>query len=118
MNACHAQGLACFLDVVYNHVGPEGSYLSEFGPYFTGHYRTPWGDAVNFDGAGSEAVRAFVTENVRMWIRDYHVDGLRLNAVHAIYDLGGRHILQDSKETADDAAVGAAIQRTSWQKAT
>ncbi|MCC2643895.1 MAG: treZ [Nitrospira sp.] len=106
VNACHAQGMACFLDVVYNHVGPEGSYLSEFGPYFTDHYRTPWGHAVNYDGPGSEAVRTFITDNVRMWIRDYHFDGLRLDAVHAIYDYGARHILQDIKEASDQAAMG------------
>ena len=106
VNACHQQGLACILDVVYNHLGPEGNFLSEFGPYFTDHYRTPWGHAVNYDGAGSEAVRAFVTDNVRMWIRDYHLDGLRLDAVHAIYDFGARHILQDIKEAAEEAAQG------------
>ncbi len=106
VNACHEEGLACILDVVYNHVGPEGNFLSEFGPYFTDHYRTPWGHAVNYDGAGSEAVRAFVTDNIRMWIRDYHVDGLRLDAVHAIYDFGAKHILQDIKEAADQAAQG------------
>ncbi len=106
VDACHREGMACFLDVVYNHVGPEGSYLSEFGPYFTDHYRTPWGHAVNYDGPGSEAVRTFVTDNVRMWIRDYHLDGLRLDAVHAIYDFGARHILQDIKEAADQAAEG------------
>ncbi len=106
VNACHVQGLGCFLDVVYNHVGPEGSYLSEFGPYFTDHYRTPWGHAVNYDGPGSEAVRTFVMDNVRMWIRDYHFDGLRLDAVHAIYDFGARHILRDIKEAADQAALG------------
>jgi maltooligosyltrehalose trehalohydrolase len=109
VNACHEQGLACILDVVYNHVGPEGNFLSQFGPYFTDHYRTPWGHAVNYDGAGSEAVRAFVTDNVRMWIQDYHVDGLRLDAVHAIYDFGARHILKDIKEAADEAAQGRAF---------
>ena len=105
VNACHHHGLACFLDVVYNHLGPEGNYLSEFGPYFTGHYRTPWGDAVNYDGAGSEAVRTFIIDNARMWIRDYHVDGLRLDAVHAIYDFGARHILEEIKESTDEAAL-------------
>jgi len=68
VNACHEQGLACVLDVVYNHFGPEGSVQYEFGPYFTDHYKTPWGRAVNFDGPGSEGVRAYVIENVRMWI--------------------------------------------------
>ena len=106
IDACHVEGLACILDVVYNHIGPEGAYLSEFGPYFTDRYRTPWGQAVNYDGPGSEAVRTFVTDNVRMWIRDYHLDGLRLDAVHAIYDFGARHILQDIKEAADEAARG------------
>ncbi|MBA3753885.1 MAG: malto-oligosyltrehalose trehalohydrolase [Nitrospira sp.] len=106
VNACHAEGLACVLDVVYNHVGPEGSCLSDFGPYFTEHYRTPWGHAVNYDGPGSDVVRAFVTDNVRMWIQDYHMDGLRLDAVHAIYDFGARHILQDIKDEADRAAEG------------
>jgi maltooligosyltrehalose trehalohydrolase len=104
VDACHGQGLACFLDVVYNHVGPEGAWLWQFGPYFTDHYRTPWGRAVNFDGPGSDAVRAFVLANVRMWLEDYHMDGLRLDAVHAIYDAGARHILRAIKETADAAA--------------
>ncbi len=104
VNACHMHGLAVFLDVVYNHFGPEGSYLGEYGPYFTDHYRTPWGTAVNYDGRGSDAVREFILDNVRMWIEEYRFDGLRLDAVHAIYDLGVRHILQDTKDTADKAA--------------
>jgi maltooligosyltrehalose trehalohydrolase len=104
VNACHLQGLAVFLDVVYNHIGPEGSYLGEYGPYFTDHYRTPWGAAVNYDGRGSHAVREFILDNVRMWLEEYRFDGLRLDAVHAIYDLGARHILQDIKETADSVA--------------
>jgi maltooligosyltrehalose trehalohydrolase len=97
-------GLAVFLDVVYNHIGPEGSYLGEYGPYFTDHYRTPWGAAVNYDGRDSDAVREFILDNVRMWIEEYRFDGLRLDAVHAIYDLGARHILQDIKDVADTAA--------------
>lgn len=104
VDACHLVGLACILDVVYNHVGPEGAHFSEFGPYFTDRYRTPWGDAVNYDGTGSEPVRKFVTDNVRMWIRDYHLDGLRLDAIHAIYDFGARHILQEIKDAADEVA--------------
>jgi maltooligosyltrehalose trehalohydrolase len=106
VDACHGHGLAAFLDVVYNHIGPEGGYLSEFGPYFTQHYRTPWGAAVNYDDRGSDHVRAFVLDNVRMWLRDYHFDGLRLDAIHAIYDLGVRHILRDIKNAADDASQG------------
>jgi len=88
---------------VYNHFGPEGNYLREFGPYFTEHYRTPWGSAVNYDGAGSDGVRAFVLDNVRWWLEDFHFDGLRLDAVHAIYDLGARHLLGEIKETAQAA---------------
>ena len=104
VDACHHHGLAAFLDVVYNHIGPEGAYLSEFGPYFTQHYQTPWGSGVNFDDRGSDEVRAFVCGNVRMWIRDYHFDGLRLDAIHAMYDFGARHILKDIKTTAEAAS--------------
>jgi maltooligosyltrehalose trehalohydrolase len=104
VNACHQHGMAIFLDVVYNHVGPEGSYLSEFGPYYTNRYKTAWGAAINFDGRGSDGVRAYVLDNVRMWLEEYHFDGLRLDAVHAIYDFGARHILRDIKETAEAAA--------------
>src|SRR5207237_9344790 len=100
IDACHARGLAVVLDVVYNHLGPEGNYLNEFGPYFTDRYQTAWGRAMNYDDRGSDAVRAFVLDNVRMWIEDYHVDGLRLDAVHAIYDFSPRHILREIKETA------------------
>ncbi|MDP9132517.1 MAG: malto-oligosyltrehalose trehalohydrolase [Nitrospirota bacterium] len=99
-DACHLHGLALFLDVVYNHIGPEGAYLHEFGPYFTERYHTPWGAAINYDDSGSDPVRAFVLENVRMWLDEYRLDGLRLDAVHAIFDSGARHILQDIKETA------------------
>ena len=95
VDACHARGLAVVLDVVYNHLGPAGNYLGEFGPYFTDHYRTPWGAAVNMDGAGSYGVRDFVISNALMWLRDYHIDGLRLDAVHAIYDEGALHILEE-----------------------
>ena len=79
-------GLAVILDVVYNHLGPEGNYLGNFGPYFTDRYHTPWGKAINFDGPDSDAVRQFVIDNACMWVRDFHVDGLRLDAVHTIYD--------------------------------
>src|SRR5262249_41487759 len=105
VDACHAAGLAVFLDVVYNHLGPEGNYLAEFGPYFTDRYKTPWGLAVNFDGPGSDAVRQFVLDNVRMWLEEFHFDGLRLDAVHAIFDLGARHILQAIQEEADGVAA-------------
>ena len=99
-NACHLHGLALFLDVVYNHIGPEGAYLQEFGPYFTARYHTPWGTAVNYDDRGSDPVRAFVLDNVQMWLEDYHLDGLRLDAVHGIFDSGARHILQEIQESA------------------
>jgi maltooligosyltrehalose trehalohydrolase len=104
VDACHAHGLALFLDVVYNHLGPEGNFLGEFGPYFTDHYRTPWGQAVNFDDGGSDAVRDFVLDNARLWLEEFHVDGLRLDAIHAIYDLGAHHILRAIQEVADDVA--------------
>ena len=81
VDACHAEGLAIFLDVVYNHFGPEGNYLGEFGPYFNDRYKTPWGAAVNYDGHGCDAVRDFVLDNVRMWLEEFHFDGLRLDAV-------------------------------------
>lgn len=105
IDAAHRTGLAVILDVVYNHLGPEGNYLAEFGPYFTDRYRTPWGAAFNFDGRGCDAVRAFVLDNVRQWIRDFHVDGLRLDAVHAIVDHSPRHILREIKEAADEEAA-------------
>ena len=86
VDASHARGLAVVLDVVYNHFGPEGNYLSEFGPYFTDRYLTPWGAALNVDGEHADDVRRFFLENALMWLRDFHVDGLRLDAVHAIVD--------------------------------
>jgi maltooligosyltrehalose trehalohydrolase len=95
VDACHARGLAVVLDVVYNHLGPEGSYLERFGPYLTDRHRTPWGRAVNFDGRDSRPVRDFVVENALAWLRDYHLDGLRLDAVHAIVDTSRPHILEE-----------------------
>ena len=97
---CHSKGLAVILDVVYNHFGPEGNYLHEFGPYFTDKYKTPWGKAVNFDDRGSHGVREYIIENAIMWFRDFHIDALRLDAVHAIKDNSASHILQEiSKHT-------------------
>ncbi|MDX5347413.1 MAG: malto-oligosyltrehalose trehalohydrolase [Hymenobacteraceae bacterium] len=98
INACHEQELAVVLDVVYNHMGPEGNYLNDFGPYFTDKYHTPWGKALNFDDAFSDPVRNFFIQNALMWLRDYHFDGLRLDAVHAIFDTGAKHILQELAE--------------------
>ena len=95
VDECHARGLAVVLDVVYNHLGPEGNYLGRFGPYFTGFYATPWGDAVNYDRADSHEVRRFAIDNALMWLRDFHVDGLRLDAVHAIIDTTATHLLEE-----------------------
>jgi len=94
VDACHARGLAVLLDVVYNHLGPSGNYLSRFGPYFTDKYATPWGMAVNLDGPGSDEVRRFICDNALMWLRDYHCDGLRLDAVHALLDMSAIHLLE------------------------
>lgn len=94
VNACHRQGLAVILDAVYNHVGPEGNYLWDYGFYFTGLYRTPWGDAVNFDGPYSDEVRRFFIENALYWFEDCHVDALRLDGLHAIMDRSPRTFLE------------------------
>lgn len=98
IDTCHKKGIAVIIDAVYNHIGPEGNYLPEFGAYFTDKYKTPWGDAVNFDDAYCDAVREFYIENALMWFRDFHVDALRLDAVHAIKDFSPKHILQAIKE--------------------
>ena len=96
VQACHARGLAVFLDVVYNHFGPEGNYLGLYAPrFFSARHRTPWGDAINFDGPGSQPVRAFFRENALFWLEEYHLDGLRLDAVHAIRDDSPTHILEE-----------------------
>jgi maltooligosyltrehalose trehalohydrolase len=94
VDACHARSLAVILDVVYNHMGPAGNYLDRFGPYFTDRYATPWGTAVNFDGPFSDEVRRFFCDNALMWLRDYHFDGLRIDAVHAIIDTSAIHFLE------------------------
>src|SRR3990170_3953656 len=95
VDACHARGLSVLLDVVYNHLGPEGNVLAEYGPYLTERHRTAWGPGVNFDGEGSAGVRRHVVENVRYWVREFHVDGVRLDAVHAIADGSAVHILAE-----------------------
>lgn len=94
VNACHQHGLAVLLDVVYNHLGPSGNYLEKFGPYFTHLHNTPWGDAVNLEDAGSHEVRRFFCDNALMWLRDYHCDGLRLDAVHAYMDRSALHFME------------------------
>ncbi len=95
VDACHAHGLVAVLDVVYNHLGPEGNYLGQFGPYFTDRYRTPWGDAINFDGPHSDEVRTYFIENALQWVTDFHFDALRLDAVHAIPDPSAIPFLQE-----------------------
>ncbi|MEI6949563.1 malto-oligosyltrehalose trehalohydrolase [Paraflavisolibacter sp. H34] len=91
VDACHSKGMAVFLDVVYNHQGPEGNYLNQFGPYFTRQYCTPWGDALNFDGDWSDGVRDFYAHNPLHWFARYHIDGLRCDAIHTVYDNGAVH---------------------------
>jgi len=94
VDACHARGLAVLLDVVYNHLGPTGNYLDKFGPYFSPRYSVTWGAAINFDGPDSDDVRRFYCDNALMWLRDYHFDGLRLDAVHAIFDHSAESFLE------------------------
>lgn len=94
VDACHRTGIAVILDVVYNHLGPEGNCLKEYGPYFTPKYATPWGEAINFDGAWCDGVRAYFCYNALHWFHHYHVDGLRLDAIHMMFDNGAVHFLQ------------------------
>lgn len=98
VDACHQNDIAVILDVVYNHFGPEGNYVGNFGHYFSEKYSTPWGQPINFDGEYSDGVRNYVVQNALMWCRDFHIDGLRLDAVHAIYDFSAKHILQELAE--------------------
>ncbi len=98
VDACHKRGIAVILDVVYNHLGPEGNYLWDFGPYFTDMYKTPWGNAVNYDGPYSYGVRNYFIENALFWFEHYHMDALRLDAIHGIYDLSAKHFLAELAE--------------------
>lgn len=98
INACHKKGFSVIMDVVYNHLGPEGNYLRDFGPYFTDKYKTPWGDAVNFDSHYSDEVRQFFIQNALYWITEYHFDTLRLDAIHGIFDFSAKHFLQELGE--------------------
>ena len=102
VNTCHERGLAVILDVVYNHVGPEGNYLQDFGPYFSYKYHTPWGPSFNYDDRGCDNVRKYVIENALYWIINYHFDGLRLDAIHGIFDFSPKHILEELKDTVDE----------------
>ena len=98
VDAAHAVGIAVTLDVVYNHLGPEGNHLRDFGPYFTSAYSTPWGDALNYDDADSDEVRRYFIDNALHWFEEYHIDALRLDAVHAIMDRSARHLLAQLAE--------------------
>jgi malto-oligosyltrehalose trehalohydrolase len=107
IDACHARGMGVLLDVVYNHLGPSGNYLAEFGPYFTDKHQTPWGPAVNLDDAGSDEVRAFLVGNAIYWLRDFQLDGLRLDAAHAFVDTRAVHLLEELSAAVDEFALQA-----------
>jgi maltooligosyltrehalose trehalohydrolase len=112
VDACHLAGLGVVMDTVYNHLGPVGNFLSEFGPYFSDHHHTAWGAGFNFDGLASDEVRRFILDNALMWIRDYHVDGLRLDAAHAIADETPIHIL--AQLAMEVEAVGDDLHRATF----
>jgi maltooligosyltrehalose trehalohydrolase len=105
VDAAHAHGLSVVLDVVYNHLGPEGNYLGEYGPYFTDRYQTPWGSAISFDGPDREGVRRHFIENARAWVREFHLDGLRLDAIHSIFDTSPVHVLTEIAGAAREEAA-------------
>ena len=107
IDAAHRYGMAVILDVVYNHFGPEGCYFDRFGPYFTHMYHTPWGPAINYDAYDCDHVRKYIVDNAMMWVRDFHCDGLRLDAVQMIFDLGARHLLAEVGEAIDGFADAA-----------
>ena len=105
VNEAHKHEIAVILDVVYNHLGPEGNYLWDFGPYFTDKYKTPWGSAINFDGEYSEGVRNFFIENAIYWFKNYHIDALRLDAVHSIFDMSAKHFLEELAERVEGFSI-------------
>jgi maltooligosyltrehalose trehalohydrolase len=104
INACHINGIAVILDVVYNHLGPEGNYLGDFAPYFADKYKTPWGNAINFDGPQSDRVRQFFISNALYWIMEYHIDALRIDAIHGIFDFSAKHFLKELAEAVHNQA--------------
>ena len=112
IDAAHSRGLAVIVDVVYNHLGPDGNYLGAFAPYFTDRYATPWGQALNFDGPDSIQVRSFFIENTLMWLRDYHFDGVRLDAIHAIIDTSAIHFLEELQDQVE--TLQERLGRTLW----
>lgn len=101
VDACHQKGIAVVLDVVYNHLGPEGNFLPRFMPCFTDKYKTPWGNAINFDDAYSFGVRDFFIQNALYWFEHFHIDALRLDAIHGIFDMGAKHFLRELSESVD-----------------
>jgi maltooligosyltrehalose trehalohydrolase len=109
VDACHGRGLGVVMDVVYNHLGPAGNYLPEFGPYLTDAHTTPWGPAVNLDQPGSDEVRRYILDNTTMWLRDYHIDGLRLDAVHALVDERATPLLEELAVEVE--ALGAQLRK-------
>lgn len=113
VDECHARGIAVVLDIVYNHMGPEGNYLREFGPYFIEKYRTPWGDALNYDEEYADGVREFFSDSAVYWLEQYHLDGLRLDAIHSVFDMGARHFWQLVNEK-----VQALSRRSGWKRYT
>ena len=110
VNECHRREISVILDVVYNHLGLEGNYLADFGPYFTNKYKTPWGDAINFDDKYSNEVKNFFIENAIHWFSHYHVDALRLDAIHAIFDMGAKHFLYELSERVEE------FSQKKWEK--
>lgn len=104
VDAAHSRGISVILDVVYNHLGPEGNYLAAFGPFFTNRYRTPWGEAINFDDAYSAPVRGFLIQNALYWLEEFHVDALRLDAVHGIFDFSAHHFLAELRERVQESS--------------
>lgn len=111
VDACHARGLAVVLDVVYNHIGPEGNYLERYAPYFTERYRTPWGKAVNFDGPDSDEVRRYFIENLLQWLGEFHFDALRLDAIHGIFDASAFPFLAQLQLAVDELSARSGRER-------
>jgi maltooligosyltrehalose trehalohydrolase len=104
VNEAHRRNMGVIVDVVYNHLGPEGNYLADFAPYFSAKYKTPWGEAINYDGPDSDPVRAYFRDNALYWLTEFHVDGLRFDAIQTIFDMGARHFLEETSATFHERA--------------
>lgn len=109
IDAAHSAGISVFLDVVYNHLGPDGNYLPSSTPFFSERHKTPWGDAINYDGEGSGPIRAFMIENALYWLTEFRFDGLRLDAVHAIIDDGPEHLLHELARRVRETVTGRPV---------